>query len=545
MGRSPGFIFSVGLFTIGLALIFELAVPADGDAVAPASPDAVFAQRGLTQSNKWLVLPAESDIHDRVWALRQVDDAVRGTTSTHRSLVPDVIRGREALRDLIKQQDALQKVMDANKGKTDDRSVDNYNTALTQSDVLAAKIIRQSEAIEGLVEREAQVEETRARYIGNLMDAASKAEALAAQYSRLSQDADLTAAISQANSGGSQAIALGPSIALSNDLDYLRAELKKVVSAWVNVRKTSSIGGLHVSPIVNGKKAVEMTWDSGCSDMAMSMETARELGVTIKDSDPTIEVEVANGSKTRVKIVYLDSVQLGPFTLRDVECGVSIDDQPGAPSINLLGNSFQSHFLSRLDQKNGRLQLTPIDSSVEIGVISEPAMLTMAPAPAAPPAAPPAPASPAAPLPAAANDKSVSKPVNLDIARQATATATSTLAGADPAGAIDGVIGGAPDRPQAEWASDEPTGAITLTWDQPVTVGAIKLWDRLDSADHILSGRLVFDDGSVVPFGELPAKGKSLGMRFAARTTSTLRVEILTVSPATSHPGFAEISVFR
>lgn len=78
-----------------------------------------------------------------------------------------------------------------------------------------------------------------------------------------------------------------------------------------------------------------------------------------------------------------------------------------------------------------------------------------------------------------------------------------------------------------------------------MSVGAIKLWDRLNKTDHILSGQLVFDDGGVVPFGELPANGKALGMRFPSHVTRWMRVEILTVSPGTQHPGFAEISVFK
>jgi clan AA aspartic protease (TIGR02281 family) len=529
MGQRTGTIFA---WIIGV--VVGLTCYARGDSPPAGNPEAVFQGRGLTHSGPWLVFPAESEIHDRVWALKQTDDAVRGTTGTHRSLLPDVERGLNSLSELEKQRDTVLKGLDRFKNKQDDQSVDAFNNTITQADVLWSKAIKQSESIDGLIEREGQVEETRARYIGNLMDATSKAEALAAEYSRLSQDSDLTAAILQANSGmragGGRPISLGPSVTFSNDLEFLHGALKKIVSAWVTVQKTSSVGGLHVLPVLNGKLTAPMIWDSGCSDAQLSMETARALGLKITDMDPTVEAKIANGSKVKGKVVFLDSVQLGPFTLRHVLCEVTVDDQEGSPSPNLLGNSFQSHFLSRLDQENGRLQLTPIDSSVEIGTITEPAFLAKS--------------SPAAPVPAPVNH-AVAKPVNLDIARDATATASSTLEGSDPSGAIDGIVGGAPQTPKAEWACDQPTGWITLTWDQPVSVGAIKLWDRLDGGDHILSGRLVFDDGSIVPFGELPANGKALGMRFASRMARTLRVEILTVSPGTLHPGFAEISVFK
>jgi clan AA aspartic protease (TIGR02281 family) len=514
--RRASFIFAVSV----IALLTAATTPLRAD----TSPDAVFHQLGLQRDGKWLVLPAENELHQRIWKLQQSDESVRGSTSTHRSLRPELVRGYDTLDKLAEQRNSEIKILDGLKTKNDEQTIDIFNSTLAHSDLLWSQFIKEDEMIDGLIEREGQVEEARAHFIGGVMDAQAKADAIAKAYAQLSQNADLTAAITQANADAQPPLTLGPSMAFTNDQAFLLDASQKIVTASILVPKSSEIGGLHVLPIINGKKTISMVWDSGCSFTELSSETARALGLKLTDHNPTTEAIIANGTKIKGKIVFLDSVQLGPFTMHDVLCDVSLNDRGDAP--DLLGNSFQSHFLSRLDQQTGQLQLTPIDSSVDIGSIAEPGLnaATHTPAP---------------------QNRPPAHPKDFDLARLATATASSTLDGSDPHGAIDGIIAGAPDNPHNEWACDQPTGSITLTWDQPVTLSSAKLWDRVDGTDHIVTGQLVFDDGSTVPFGELPTDGSPLALRFAARTAKWIRFEILTVSPGTQHPGFAEISLFE
>jgi hypothetical protein len=74
----------------------------------------------------------------------------------------------------------------------------------------------------------------------------------------------------------------------------------------------------------------------------------------------------------------------------------------------------------------------------------------------------------------------------------------------------------------------------------------VLLFDRPNLTDQVLAGRIVFSDGSAVPFGELPNDGKTgLEVRFKSRTVRWLRVEITQVSAGTQSAGLAEIAVFR
>src|ERR1700728_4649170 len=99
--RSVRYRFRVQMITKGTSSVFAVvlcallfattsAIRAD---TAAQTPDDIFRADGLVRQGKWLVLQAESDVHQRVWALQQTDEAVRSPTSTHRSLQPEHTRG--------------------------------------------------------------------------------------------------------------------------------------------------------------------------------------------------------------------------------------------------------------------------------------------------------------------------------------------------------------------------------------------------------------------------------------------------------------------
>ncbi len=136
--------------------------------------------------------------------------------------------------------------------------------------------------------------------------------------------------------------------------------------------------------------------------------------------------------------------------------------------------------------------------------------------------------------------------VETNLGMQAAATASSVSRGQQPAGAIDGIVGGYPDHPESEWASNrQGAGAwLQLDWPQPVTFNEIHLYDRVTPRDQILAARAVFDDGSSVMLlnpandGSVPAKAV-----FPAVTSKTLRIEMVDVGAETRNVGLAEVVV--
>jgi LmbE family N-acetylglucosaminyl deacetylase len=131
-----------------------------------------------------------------------------------------------------------------------------------------------------------------------------------------------------------------------------------------------------------------------------------------------------------------------------------------------------------------------------------------------------------------------------NVARGATATASSAAPGQEAADAIDGIVDGAPRNPAAEWAAADATpGAwLRLDWRTPVVIDRVRLFDRLDMTSHVTAGRLLLDDGTEIAVGTLANDGRGDDIVLAStHRISSLRV---VVDAAIGTPGLAEIEVF-
>lgn len=93
--------------------------------------------------------------------------------------------------------------------------------------------------------------------------------------------------------------------------------------------------------------------DTGASDMVLSLDDARRIGLVTGDLRFTGRARTANGEVSTAP-VWLDEVALGPVVHRDVAARVSQGEMPGS----LLGMGYLSRFAS-LSIENGRLTLTP------------------------------------------------------------------------------------------------------------------------------------------------------------------------------------------
>jgi len=137
--------------------------------------------------------------------------------------------------------------------------------------------------------------------------------------------------------------------------------------------------------------------------------------------------------------------------------------------------------------------------------------------------------------------------VPINVARNATATASSQNLGSGQgaAKAIDGVMSGYPVNSSAEWAAagGQRDGTwFTLTWGAPQTISEVVLHDRINTSDRILSGTLVFSDGSSLPVGTLPNDGAPYRLAFAPKSVTSLTLQITSAQGWST--GLAEIEVY-
>ncbi len=135
-----------------------------------------------------------------------------------------------------------------------------------------------------------------------------------------------------------------------------------------------------------------------------------------------------------------------------------------------------------------------------------------------------------------------------DLALSASATASSqnVSTGQTAAKAIDGVVGGYPGDHTVEWATvGGGVGSwLKLTWTSAQTFDTIVLYDRPNSSDQITGGNIQFSDGSSIAVGALPNDGSAYTLSFAAKTATSLQLNITSVSASTVNVGLAEIQVY-
>ena len=136
-----------------------------------------------------------------------------------------------------------------------------------------------------------------------------------------------------------------------------------------------------------------------------------------------------------------------------------------------------------------------------------------------------------------------------DLALAATATASSqnTGTGQTAAKAIDGAVGGYPGNFSQEWATAGGGAGswLKLTWSSAQTFDTIVLYDRPNGNDQITGGNITFSDGSQVNVGTLPNNGAGSAITFAAKTVTSLQLNITSVSASTGNVGLAEIQIYQ
>ncbi len=135
-----------------------------------------------------------------------------------------------------------------------------------------------------------------------------------------------------------------------------------------------------------------------------------------------------------------------------------------------------------------------------------------------------------------------------NVAAQATATASSwnDTTGQIPSKAIDGAATGYPTDYTKEWATvgGKAGSWLQLTWTAPIRTDRVVLYDRPNTDDRITAANLVFSDGTKLATGSLTNNGAATTVSFPERVTSSIRLEVTTVSSATRNVGLAEIEVW-
>jgi hypothetical protein len=135
-----------------------------------------------------------------------------------------------------------------------------------------------------------------------------------------------------------------------------------------------------------------------------------------------------------------------------------------------------------------------------------------------------------------------------NIAARAKVSASTTLNNNYNADNVkDGLIGLAG---KGEWACEGVTTDwgyvrfpwIQLDWGKPQAIEKIILYDRPSADEHIASGKLLFDDGSIIWVNEIPNDGTAKVVKFASKNVRSVR--FVTTDGDGKDLGFSEIEVY-
>ena len=85
---------------------------------------------------------------------------------------------------------------------------------------------------------------------------------------------------------------------------------------------------------------------------------------------------------------------------------------------------------------------------------------------------------------------------------------------------------------------------LALIWSSPQTIDTIVLYDRPNASDQITGGNITFSDGSRINVGTLPNNDSGYALSFAAKTVTTLQLNVTSVSSSTQNVGLAEIQAY-
>lgn len=325
-------------------------------ATADEASDAVLAEHELTLSGTMYVLEAEQAItrqrRDVQAAKRELTDAERDFRRAERQIA-------QAQGYIAQLQQEIDELRSRARRSDTRREQDRYITAMEEKTAEIEEVQQQRQAFED--EQQQAIDDARSNYLAVLFSLAEDCDALAAEYEALAADEAVTAAIAKSGEDAGRAYTLGPSRSFTRMRDELARSAEEYSAGVVDLRKEGNI--LMIDVRINGNPIRSMILDTGAGSISLPYAFANDLGITPTEATPQIQVQMADGKIVDAWRMTLESVQVGQFLVRDVECIVLPEELHAAPA--LLGNSYLSHFTFNVDPERGKLLLSRIDDEEE------------------------------------------------------------------------------------------------------------------------------------------------------------------------------------
>ncbi len=318
---------------------------------AKAIEDAGLSRVGLEyvleEENE--IIRARTDIKQAQRALKEAEDDFRDAErkiAKAQAYIAHLQREIDEMKDKVRKSD----------------SQNEYARNMKAYDELVATIERtQEERKKFEKDQQIKMDDAKATYIATMVTWVEKAAVINEKYAELAKKEDITGAIEELSEADKRRYTLGP----SRRFESINRELAKAAGEYqrgaVDLRKAGNV--LEIDVRINGKPIRSMILDTGASALSLPHLFAKDLGITVTEADPIVQLQMADGKLVDARRVSLESVQVGEFIVNDVEAFVLPEDLSAASP--LLGNTFLSNFTYEIDPDRGKLILSRLTDEAE------------------------------------------------------------------------------------------------------------------------------------------------------------------------------------
>lgn len=341
--------------SLGLAGSVMLAACASVGLADQKSAQDISANR-LAKKASYYVLPSEIEFSRKIRDAKQIKTDLNEALKKQQDFEQKKQSQRKNIRDYIAQRrrltGQLAHVTDVLKN----------NRLIARINQLTERIERYSEG--GIYHDDeqliaAEVGRARQKYMRDVRGLRVLVDKTEAEYARLAADAAITSAIAELNQTARRPLALGPRPNFAKHLKQLQKLEDAIVTEKIKLRSASGV--LWVEVALNGDAAKPMVFDTRASLVSLPTEMAAALGLHPTENDPILHVGLADGRTVQAKRMVLDSVRVGEFTVRHVDCVVMPAGHKNVPP--LLGGAFLRHFVYEVDPSAKTLTLSKVQGS--------------------------------------------------------------------------------------------------------------------------------------------------------------------------------------
>lgn len=305
---------------------------------------------GLIRSGSTYVLPGERELSSGLREIKDLEKDLADAVKKRDQWQRWIAERRWQLQSGAGELERLAVLL----GRADD--VDDHNEVVMRMNAVSAQVRALERQIQDAEKNEqipGNVAKARAAFQDRVKESNELVHNVQSNYQKLAADPEIVEALVLASGKPDKPYEIGPLKRFERDVEQLRQYEEIVVVDHIDLRPN---GGTYlVDTVINGKHPKVMILDTGASIVLLNESTARAAGVKL-DTAERAYAKVADGRIIESRRVVLDSITVGRFAIRNVECAVLPDGMVEIEA--LLGGSFLDNFTYTVDPNANVLTLT-------------------------------------------------------------------------------------------------------------------------------------------------------------------------------------------